>query len=154
MFHNLHNIDNKRLDSLIDSIHKGGTDKKSTILEMIKLIRGVKIETQKCAPVVYRAKTLIENSISEDLTVTEIAYKLNISVHYLCHVFKEETGITPTDYRNSVKLTNAKRLLVSTDQKISDIALECGFGSASYFSKIFLKTEKITPKEYRSILKK
>ena len=151
---NLHNIDNKRLDALIDSIHEGGTDKKSTILEMIKLIRGVKIETQKCAPVVYRAKTLIENSISEDLTVTEIAYKLNISVHYLCHVFKEETGITPTDYRNSVKLTNAKRLLVSTDQKISDIALECGFGSASYFSKIFLKTEKITPKEYRSILKK
>ena len=151
---NLHNIDNKRLDSLIDSIHKGGTDKKSTILEMIKLIRGVKIETQKCVPVVYRAKTLIENSISEDLTVTEIAYKLNISVHYLCHVFKEETGITPTDYRNSVKLTNAKRLLVSTDQKISDIALECGFGSASYFSKIFLKTEKITPTEYRSILKK
>ena len=65
----------------------------------------------------------------------------------------EETGITPTDYRNSVKLTNAKRLLVSTDQKISDIALECGFGSASYFSKTFLKNEGISPAEYRKLNK-
>lgn len=151
---NLHNIDNKRIDSLIDSIQEGNADKKSAILEMIKLIRGVKIETPKCAPIVYRAKVLIESSIAEELTVAEIAYKLNISVHYLCHLFKAETGITPIDYRNSIKLTKAKKLLISTDDKISDIALECGFGSASYFSKIFLNAERITPTEYRRILKK
>ena len=151
---NLHNIDNKRLDALIDGIRDNCTDKKSKILEMIKLIRGVKIENTKSTPIVYRAKTLIENSVAEDLTVAEIAYKINISVHYLCHVFKAETGITPTDYRNSVKLTMAKKLLLSTDKKISDIALECGFGSASYFSKVFLKAERITPTEYRTILKK
>lgn len=151
---NLHNIDNKRIDSLIDSIQEGNADKKSAILEMIKLIRGVKIENPKCAPIVYRAKVLIESSIAEELTVAEIAYKLNISVHYLCHLFKAETGITPIDYRNSIKLTKAKKLLISTDDKISDIALECGFGSASYFSKIFLNAERITPTEYRRILKK
>ena len=150
---NLHNIDNKRLDALIDGIRDNCTDKKSAILEMIKLIRGVKIENTKSTPIVYRAKTLIENSIAEDLTVAEIAYKINISVHYLCHVFKAETGITPTDYRNSVKLTMAKKLLLSTDKKISDIALECGFGSASYFSKIFSKNEGITPLEYRKLNK-
>ena len=151
---NLHNIDNKRLDSLIDSIQENGTDKKSAILEMIKLIRSVKIEDTKSAPIVYRAKTLIDKSISEDLTIAEIAYKLNISVHYLCHVFKAETGITPIDYRNSVKLTMAKKLLLGTNKKIADIALECGFGSASYFSKLFAKNEGITPAEYRNTLKK
>ena len=150
---NLHNIDNRRLDTLIDGMRDGKIEKKSAILEMIKLIRGAKIGENKNNPVVHRAKTLIENSFAEEITVMEIAEKLNISVHYLCHVFKAETGITPIDYRNSVKLTMAKKLLLGTDNKIADIALECGFGSASYFSKLFSKNEGITPAEYRATLK-
>ncbi len=148
---NLHNLDNKKLDALIDGLKEGISPKKSTIIEMIALIRGVKIEERKTLPVVERAKALIESSITEDLSVAEIAEKINISVHYLCHVFKAETGITPIDYRNSVKLTKAKKLLVGTDNKISDIALECGFGSASYFSKLFGESEEITPAEYRKL---
>lgn len=96
---------------------------------------------------------MINDTLTEDVNVSEIADRLNISIHYLCHVFKAETGITPIDYRNSLKLTLAKRLLVSSEKKISDIALECGFGSASYFSKLFVKSEGITPAEYRSALK-
>ena len=150
---NLHNIDNKRLDALIDGLKEEGIDKKTAIIEMVKLIRGAKINEKKNTPVVERAKALIENGISEDLTVAEIAERINISVHYLCHVFKAETGITPIDYRNSAKLTKAKKLLVSTNSRISDIAVECGFGSASYFSKVFVKNEGITPAEYRTALK-
>ena len=151
---NLHNVESKQLDALFDSLKEGKTPKKSAILELIKILRGVKVDTTKSVPIIDRAKTLIENSITEDLAVTEIADKLNISVHYLCHVFKAETGITPIDYRNSVKLTMAKKLLLGTDNKIADIALECGFGSASYFSKLFSKNEGITPNEYREMLKK
>ena len=150
---NLHNIDNKKLDAMIDGLKEESIDKKTAIIGMIKLIRGAKINEKKNTPVVERAKALIENGISEDLTVAEIAERINISVHYLCHVFKAETGITPIDYRNSAKLTKAKKLLVSTNSKISDIAVECGFGSASYFSKVFVKNEGITPAEYRTVLK-
>ena len=151
---NLHNIDNKKLDALIDGLKDGNISKKSAIAEMIALIRGAKIEEKKITPVVARAKDMIESSIAEELSVSEIAERINVSVHYLCHVFKAETGITPIDYRNSVKLTKAKKLLVGTDNKISDIALECGFGSASYFSKLFGESEKITPAEYRRLHKK
>jgi AraC-like DNA-binding protein len=150
---NLHNIDSKKLDALIDGLSNEDGDKRAIIIEMIGLLRAVKIENNKTTPVVERAKAVIEGSISEELSVSEIADRLNISIHYLCHVFKAETGITPIDYRNSVKLTRAKKLLVSTDNKISDIALECGFGSASYFSKLFAKSEGITPAEYRAALK-
>lgn len=150
---NLHNVENKRLDALFDSLKEERMPKKTAILGLIKLLRGVKADATKTAPIIDRAKALIENSISEDLSVAEIADRMNISVHYLCHVFKAETGITPIDYRNSVKLTLAKRLLIRTDSKISDIALECGFGSASYFSKLFAKCEGITPAEYRATLK-
>jgi AraC-like DNA-binding protein len=47
----------------------------------------------------------------------------------------------------------AKRLLIHTDNKIADISLECGFGSSSYFSKTFVKSEGISPAEYRAKLK-
>lgn len=151
---NLHTVDNKKLDSLIDGLRDGKIEKRSAIREMIKLIRGADISLEKSIPIIERAKELLESSITEDVTVAEIADKLNISVHYLCHIFKSETGVTPIDHRNSVKLSRAKNLLSSTDLKISDIALECGFGSASYFSKLFSKSEGITPIEYRSIHKK
>ena len=151
---NLHTVDNKKLDSLIDGLRDGRIEKRSAILEMITLIRRADIAEGKSIPIVERAKELLEGSITEDVTVAEIADKLNISVHYLCHIFKSETGMTPIDYRNSLKISKAKKLLVSTDDKISDIALECGFGSASYFSKLFSKCEGITPIEFRSIHKK
>ena len=146
---NLHNVGIKRLDSLIDRLKGEKFPKKSTILEMIKLLRGVKAENVKAVPMIERAKKIIEESVTDDLSVTEIADRLNMSVHYLCHMFKAETGITPIDYRNSLKLIKAKKLLVSTDKKISEIAFECGYGSASYFSKMFSKSEGVTPSEYR-----
>lgn len=151
---NLHKLETNQLDALFDSLKENKMPKNEVILGLIKLLRGVKAtDSAKTAPIIDRAKILIEQSIAEDLTVTEIADKLNISVYYLCHVFKSETGITPIDYRNSVKLTMAKRLLIHTDSKIGDISLECGFGSASYFSKIFVKSEGISPAEYRAKLK-
>lgn len=146
---NLHNVGIKRLDSLIDLLKAESSSKKSTILDMIKLLRGVKVYNVKAAPIIDRAKSIIEESISRDITVSEIADRLNMSVHYLCHVFKAETGTTPIDYRNSVKLIRAKKLLVSTEKRVSEIAFECGFGSASYFSKMFYKNEGTTPSEYR-----
>jgi AraC-like DNA-binding protein len=150
----LHNLDNKKLDALIDGLKEGSVPKRAAIIEMISLIRGVKVDEKRTPPVVERAKAMIVSSICDEITVAEIAERLNISIHYLCHIFKSETGITPIDYRNSVKLTKAKKLLVGTDNKISDIALECGFGSASYFSKLFGESEEITPAEYRKLHKR
>ena len=54
--------------------------------------------------------------------------------------------MTLTDWKNYLKIEKAKELLVSSDLKIIDIALECGFGNASYFSEMFAKREKITPR--------
>ncbi len=146
---NMHKIDRERLDGMINGVIDGNVDKDVAVLDIIRTIRSAKIESRSIAPIVERAKALIEVNLSDDVSMAEIADKINISVHYLCHVFKSTTGITPTDYKNSVKISKAKELLVGSEMKISDIALECGFGSASYFSKTFLKNEGITPAEYR-----
>jgi len=150
---NMHKIDREKLDTLINDVIDGKADKDKALLEIIKIIRAGNNDSKPVIPIVNRAKSLIESNLSDDISMAEIADMMNVSIHYLCHVFKAATGITPTDYKHSVKISKAKSLLVNSEMKIADIALECGFGSASYFSKIFAKSERITPAEYRTSLK-
>ena len=92
-------------------------------------------------------------SMSENIGIDEIAEKMNMRKYYLCHVFKKETSMTLTGWKNYLRIERAKELLASSDLKMIDIAYECGFGSASYFSEVFIKSESIAPEAYRKRLK-
>ena len=93
---------------------------------------------------------IIKETLNEDISVGEIAKRLDVSVYYMCHAFKKATGVTIVDYRNELKIVNAKKLLINTDKKITEIASECGFDSDSYFGKIFKQYENLSPAQYRS----
>ena len=67
---------------------------------------------------------------------------------------KKTTGTTITSYRNSMRLLTAKKMLINTDDSITKISYECGFDNSSYFSKLFKRSEKISPKEYRKFNKR
>ena len=101
-----------------------------------------------------RVKEIILADSTYNISTKEIAEKAGISIHYLTHLFKKLTGITVTDYKNQLKLSMAKRLLIDTDEKLSDIATACGFCSSSYLSEIFMRYEKLSPSQYREYLQK
>ncbi|MBO5784220.1 MAG: helix-turn-helix transcriptional regulator, partial [Clostridia bacterium] len=69
-------------------------------------------------------------------------------------IFKSVTGTSIISYRNEMRLTMAKKLLIQTDLSVTDIAVKVGFSSASYFSELFTKRENISPVEYRKYHKK
>ncbi len=76
--------------------------------------------------------------------------ELNISTYYFCKVFKKATGITPNKFIMLCRLQKSKQLLMEKkDWTVKQIALECGYPSISYFGKIFLNNEGVTPLEYR-----
>lgn len=150
---NMHRLDNIRLDKLIEELKIKKHDKYKTILEIIALIRSVTEFSSAEIPVVERIKDIIQTDFANDLQIKTIAERLGISLYYMCHLFKKTTGITIVDYKNELKLTKAKEYLVNSDKKITEIVQECGFGSCSYFSKVFLQSEKITPSCYRKLLK-
>ena len=93
-------------------------------------------------------------NLGEELTVDDIARKIGISKYYMLHLFKKMTGITVTDYKNELKITKAKEMLINSDDTITDISYACGFASASYFSKLFMRYESVSPSQYRELLKK
>lgn len=81
------------------------------------------------------------------------AEELNISTYYFCKMFKKTTGMSPTNFIMLCRLQKSKQLLMEKrDWTVKQIALECGYPSISYFGKIFLENEGVTPAEYRKKL--
>ena len=93
----------------------------------------------------------IQEHFREKLTVRSIAESIPISERECFRLFQNSIGITPAEYLLSVRLENAQVLLKNTDRSILDIALETGFGTSSYFGKIFRKHHRLTPLQYRKL---
>jgi AraC-like DNA-binding protein len=76
--------------------------------------------------------------------------ELNISTYYFCKMFKKTTGMSPTNFVMLCRLQKSKQLLMERREwTIKQIALECGYPSISYFGRLFLENEGLTPAEYR-----
>ena len=71
------------------------------------------------------------------------------NVQEMTRVFKEQFGLSVTNYLTQLRITQAKRLLRFSDKNIETIAQECGMSDANYFSRIFKKVEGTTPGQYR-----
>lgn len=82
-------------------------------------------------------------------TVAYIASKLNISPRYLSDLLKQETGKTAIDLIHLSLISEAKNLLRTNNQPVSEIGYALGFENPPYFSKLFKKEVGLSPKEYR-----
>lgn len=151
---NMHKVESEKLDELFEQLEKGEGDKRCIISDILTLVRDVSATETRNLPIVEMVKDIIMKNSEDDLATKEIAERAGISVYYLIHQFKKNTGTTITEYKNSLKITYAKKLLLTSDKSITEIAQECGFGSSSYFTKVFTRSEKTTPSEYRNLLKK
>ncbi|MBS3920700.1 MAG: PocR ligand-binding domain-containing protein [Deltaproteobacteria bacterium] len=96
-----------------------------------------------------RALDFIETNYGEPLTVDRVAKEVYLSTSRLSHIIKSELGITLGDYISKVRIEKAEALLKDRELSISQIALEVGFPDQSYFTKVFKKIEKCTPKIFR-----
>ena len=99
---------------------------------------------------IYDITAYIHKHSTESLSLDLLSQKFYISPYYLSHTFKEVTGFTLISYVQTVRIRNAQLLLISTNNKITEIAMRCGFTSFSQFSRCFLKTCGESPSEYRS----
>jgi len=98
---------------------------------------------------VFRSLELIENRISEKLTVEYIASGVYFSKYHYQRLFREIVGNSVMEYVTKRKLTLAGRALLETDAAILDIALEYGYDSREGFTRSFKAYMGVTPTEYR-----
>ncbi len=98
---------------------------------------------------INRAVLFIYKNISKKIVVEDLAWQANLSLPQFNRVFKQVTQRTPNEYVKYVRLERAKVLLKEGKLDLTEVALECGFSSSSYFSHCFIEGEGITPKMYR-----
>lgn len=91
----------------------------------------------------------IETNFNQPITLEDIAEIANLSPAYFSRKFKKETGITFKDYLNFIRNKRACQALITTDDSVTKIAADCGFGSSNYFKDIFRKMNGVSPREYR-----
>lgn len=95
-----------------------------------------------------QAERFIEEHFDEKISLKDVAENLNLSKHYLCNIFKKETGDNMSHYINALRIEKAKRLLLQ-DKKIKEVFEEVGYSNQQYFSKVFKKFTGMTVLEFK-----
>ncbi len=101
--------------------------------------------------VVNDAKTYMEEHLTEDLTVKEIADKLNYSPSHFSKIFKDCTKMSPYEYLLSRRIELAKKLLIQTNYPLDVIAYKSGFHSVPRLICEFKKATTFTPLKFRKL---
>ncbi|MBQ4629934.1 MAG: helix-turn-helix transcriptional regulator [Clostridia bacterium] len=93
----------------------------------------------------------IQQNISKNITLNDLAHEFSYSPTYLQKLFKQHIGISPHKFAENLKIDNSIKLLRITQKSISDIAYACGFSDQAHYTKTFEKTMGITPLKYRKL---
>jgi YesN/AraC family two-component response regulator len=93
-------------------------------------------------------KYIIENYNTE-ISLDELANSFYFNKYHLCHLFKNETGLSIIDFINRKRLFEAEKLLKTTDYNVTEICYKVGFSSVNYFIKQFKHTYNTTPKKFK-----
>lgn len=96
-----------------------------------------------------QARILIRQNLDKNLSMQDIARKLNCSYSNFRRLFREHMGVSPVQYQQDLRLQQACELVAYTDKPIKEIAFQLHFESPDYFSTKFKKKTGYTPKEYR-----
>ncbi len=89
------------------------------------------------------------NYTDENISTKSVAQALFISQSYVTKIFSQKLGYGFREYINTLRLTEAKRLLKNTDLKITEIMLRCGFKNQSSFNRVFMDDCGLTPRAFR-----
>jgi AraC-like DNA-binding protein len=91
----------------------------------------------------------VQLHLDENLTVAQLAKRVNQNQDYFSKQFLIHTGQRPLNYIHEKKIERAQYLIATTDKTFLEIAMDTGFSSLPHFSKIFKQIISLTPGEYR-----
>lgn len=88
-------------------------------------------------------------NFNKSLALASLAQAANITEEHLCRIFKKETGFSPLEFLQLLRLEHAKMRLWEEDGNISDIAALTGFGKSADMNRCFRKYLGMSSREYR-----
>ena len=146
---------NEIVDKKISEMMSGkisDAKKRTLLLDVVKIFWGKSDSSEQNHLLVESVVEYVGKNFAENISMEKIADYFNVSLYYLCHLFKNYTNTSLMQFINSRRILYAKKLLRETDLTITEICYAAGFCDASYFTKQFKKSEGISPGRYKKIL--
>lgn len=109
-------------------------------------------EARRMEPeIVDSARLYIDQNFKRSISLEDVSAFTGFSKYYFSRVFKQQMGISFSEYLRGKRVGMAEDLLIHTRQSIQDIALSAGFGSIATFNRVFRESRGCTPSRYREI---
>ncbi len=147
----------QRFVSLVNDVGSDPAGKPfSNAGEIIKILgliqeRFLNVDAQgRISGVIREAQNHILIKAAEPIDFTFLARTLGVSYTTFRHSFKQQTGVSPAQFQNTIRINRARDLLSATDLSVSEIAVQTGFDTIYYFSRHFTKKTGVTPSAYRT----
>ncbi len=147
-------ITDENLSELIFIIYREYKHNDFTVLksysELITKLIFRKVMTNSFSHYDSGAIDYINKHYSENITLSDIADSVNLSKYYFSHYFKNQYGITVSNYLTNLRIEKSLELL-NENKKTAEIAERCGFSDDCYFCRVFKKVMGITVRDYRKL---
>jgi AraC family transcriptional regulator of adaptative response / methylphosphotriester-DNA alkyltransferase methyltransferase len=114
-----------------------------------KRCRSDLLDYQPIKEIAEKAKRLLDDYFQKNQELNRELGHLGISQRRMVEIFKDEYGVTLSEYVGNLRLAQAKRLLSETDGEIIDIAYSVGFSGISSFYRFFKNGTGFSPAAYR-----
>lgn len=133
----------------------------STVISFFDKIAGLNVICSQCVKyakiydrygysgITDKLLEYVYDNFTEDITLKGAAGHFGYEYHYLSALFNKCFSLSFSEFVNICRFNMACELILKTDKKLSDIALESGFGSMRNFNRIFKKYAEKSPKEFR-----
>ena len=91
----------------------------------------------------------MQEHVSEEISLSVLAEVFHLNPQYISQLFKNEIGVGFLAYLTNIRIEKAKKLLLSTALSVTEISSCAGYGDYRVFTKVFKKTEGVTPSQFR-----
>jgi AraC family transcriptional regulator len=98
---------------------------------------------------VRQLEEYVRDNIAERLSLAAMSGVVGLSKRHFLRTFKEATGMTPHRFVLRLRMEEAKRRLIETNDAMTEVAFASGFGSSQQFATSFRSTTGVTPSTFR-----
>lgn len=127
------------------------------LIELIVLImrhvhkRAQNGRTSQKEYIIEKAIRYLQDHYADSINLEELSLKFYLNKNYFCRLFKTYTGMTTSEYIQSIRIDKACILLQKTDKKVLEIAYSVGFRDYKFFNSVFKRLKGMCAGEYRKL---
>ena len=110
-------------------------------------------DTNKNKQKIQQAVEYIKENYAKDLNMAVVSNYISMNYSLFSYSFKQYTGSNFVNYLKTIRMEEAKKLLVETDMRVIEISQTVGYDNEKHFMKIFKSSCGVSPSEYRKNMK-